>query len=153
MKSNNEAFLWKKKKSPVPRGIGNFFMVGEERLELSYPCGCYHLKVVRLPISPLARVVLNCGRILTDAPKMVNEDLLLKSDTPAPNRSPERGERIGTGREAPEMTRRTGRGRATPRAEHGAGTREPSGGDLTARSRPDSRTHRRDCASRGLRIV
>ena len=30
-------------------------MVGKERLELSYPCGCYHLKVVRLPISPLAQ--------------------------------------------------------------------------------------------------
>ena len=32
-------------------------MVGGERLELSYPCGCYHLKVVRLPISPSAHHV------------------------------------------------------------------------------------------------
>lgn len=39
--------------------IGVFSVVGEERIELSWPCGRWLLKPVRLPIPPLARIERN----------------------------------------------------------------------------------------------
>ena len=45
----------------------NIFVHGR-RLELPYPCGCYHLKVVRLPVSP---PVHGCIPVLCDSASII----------------------------------------------------------------------------------